>query len=87
VDVATSEDGAGRQAFLRSLATRGMTGVRLVTSDEHPGLVDAIETNLSGSVVATVQDALPTEPADPNSALRGGNSEHHGPPRLRPALR
>jgi transposase-like protein len=49
VDVATTEDGAGWQAFLRSLVTRGLAGVQLVVSDDHPGLVDAIETTLSGA--------------------------------------
>src|SRR5204863_1322147 len=33
VDVVTSEDGAAWLAFLRSLVARGLTGVKLVTSD------------------------------------------------------
>jgi hypothetical protein len=37
LDVVTSEDGAAWLAFLRSLVARGLTGVRLVTSDAHPG--------------------------------------------------
>jgi len=48
IDIATSEDGAGWQAFLRSLVTRGLSGVQLVISDDHPGLVDAIETAIPG---------------------------------------
>ncbi len=39
VDVASDEDGAGWLAFLRSLTARGLTGVRLVISDAHAGLV------------------------------------------------
>lgn len=35
IDVASSEDGAGWLAFLRSLTTRGLTGVELVVSDAH----------------------------------------------------
>lgn len=44
MDVGTSEDGAFWLAFLRSLATRGLSGVQLVTSDAHRGLKDAIAT-------------------------------------------
>src|SRR5215216_5862692 len=49
LDVVTSEDGAGWLAFLRSLVARGLSGVRLATSDAHPGLVDAIAATLPGS--------------------------------------
>jgi transposase-like protein len=49
IDITTTEDGAGWAAFLRSLVTRGLSGVQLVTSDDHPGLVDAIETTLPGA--------------------------------------
>ena len=35
-----SEDGAAWLAFLSSLVARGLSGVKLVTSDSHPGLVD-----------------------------------------------
>jgi len=49
LDVVTSEDGAGWLAFLRSLVARGLSGVRLATSDAHPGLVDAIAATLAGA--------------------------------------
>jgi len=39
LDVLTSEDGAGWTAFLRSLVARGLSGVALVISDAHEGLV------------------------------------------------
>jgi putative transposase len=39
LDVMTSEDGAGWTAFLRSLVARGLSGVQLVISDAHEGLV------------------------------------------------
>jgi transposase-like protein len=42
-DVGDSEDGAFWTAFLRSLRTRGLAGVRLVISDHHLGLKSAIE--------------------------------------------
>jgi len=44
LDLITSEDGAGWTAFLR-----GLSGVALVTSDAHPGLVDAIAATLPGA--------------------------------------
>jgi transposase-like protein len=49
LDLVTSEDGAGWLAFVRSLVARGLSGVRLVISDAHPGLVDAIASTLPGS--------------------------------------
>jgi putative transposase len=47
--VTTSEDGAGWLAFFRDLVARGLTGVRLVTSDAHAGLVAAINATLPGA--------------------------------------
>ena len=47
--VTSAEDGAGWLAFFRDLTARGLTGVRLVTSDAHRGLVDAIGAALPGS--------------------------------------
>ena len=49
LEVVTSEDGAAWLAFLRSLVARGLAGVCLVTSDAHPGLVDAIAATLPGA--------------------------------------
>ena len=49
VQVTTSEDGAGWLAFFRDLTARGLTGVRLVTSDAHSGLVAAISATLPGA--------------------------------------
>ncbi len=49
IDVITGEDGAGWLAFLRGLVARGLAGVQLVTSDAHPGLVDAIRSTLPGA--------------------------------------
>jgi putative transposase len=49
LDVASDEDGAGWLAFLRSLTARGLSGVRLVVSDAHRGLVKAIGAALPGA--------------------------------------
>ena len=49
IDVATTEDGAGWLAFFRSLVARGLSGTQLVISDDHQGLVDAIEITLAGA--------------------------------------
>jgi putative transposase len=49
LDVTSSEDGAGWLAFFRGLVARGLSGVVLVTSDAHPGLVAAIAATLPGA--------------------------------------
>jgi transposase-like protein len=49
LDVLTTEDGAGWTAFLRDLVARGLSGVRLVISDDHTGLVGAIAGVLPGA--------------------------------------
>jgi transposase-like protein len=49
LDVASAEDGAGWLAFLRGLVARGLSGVQLVTSDAHAGLVTAIGSALPGA--------------------------------------
>jgi transposase-like protein len=49
LDIVTQEDGASWLGFLRGLVARGLTGVQLVTSDSHPGLVDAIRSTLPGA--------------------------------------
>lgn len=47
--VATSETGAAWNEFFADLIARGLTGVRLVTSDAHAGLREAIAANLPGT--------------------------------------
>jgi transposase-like protein len=49
LDVVSSEDGAGWLAFFRGLVARGLSGVRLVTSDAHQGLINAIGSTLPGT--------------------------------------
>ena len=49
LDVGPSENGAFWTSFLRSLVSRGLSGVRLVTSDAHGGLKSAVQTVLVGA--------------------------------------
>jgi len=49
LDVGPSEDGAFWHAFLRSLVSRGLSSVKLVTSDAHEGLKSAIAAVLQGA--------------------------------------
>lgn len=46
IQVTSAEDGAGWLAFFRDLVARGLSGVALVTSDAHAGLVAAIGATL-----------------------------------------
>ncbi len=49
LQVSSAEDGASWLAFFRDLTARGLTGVALVTSDAHRGLVEAIGATLPGA--------------------------------------
>ena len=49
LQVTSAEDGAGWLAFFRDLTARGLTGVGLVTSDAHNGLIAAIGATLPGA--------------------------------------
>ena len=49
IDVGPSEDRPFWTAFLRSRVKRGLKGVRLVISDAHEGLKQAISTVLTGT--------------------------------------
>jgi transposase-like protein len=49
LDIVTAEDGTAWLTFLRGLVARGLGGVQLVTSDAHPGLVDAIRATRPGA--------------------------------------
>lgn len=63
IEVGHGETGALWTSFLRSLVARGLSGVRLVTSDAHVGLREAIRTTLLGATwqrcrVHLVRDVL-----------------------------
>jgi putative transposase len=49
LDITSAEDGAGWLSFFRGLTARGLSGVALVTSDAHTGLVAAIAATLAGT--------------------------------------
>jgi putative transposase len=49
IQVATTESGASWLTFFRDLVARGLSGVALVTSDAHTGLVEAIAATLPGA--------------------------------------
>jgi putative transposase len=49
LQVTSAEDGAGWLGFFRDLTARGLSGVRLVTSDAHAGLVAAIGATVPGA--------------------------------------
>jgi transposase-like protein len=49
VKVATAETKEAWNVFFADLVARGLTGVKLVTSDAHAGLVEAIAANLPGA--------------------------------------
>jgi transposase-like protein len=72
--VTSAEDGAGWLAFFRDLVARGLSGVKLVTSDAHRGLVDAIGATLPGAAWQRCRthyaDVL-VMPTRPVNALQG----------------
>ena len=49
LDVCSAESHAGWLTFVRGLTARGLSGVSLVTSDAHPGLVAAVAATLPGA--------------------------------------
>lgn len=49
IQTATAESGAGWLGFFRDLAARGLSGVALVTSDAHAGLIEAVAAVLPGA--------------------------------------
>jgi len=49
LQVSSTEDGAGWLTFFRDLVARGLSGVKLVTSDAHAGLVAAAGATLTGA--------------------------------------
>jgi transposase-like protein len=74
IDAGPSEDRAFWTAFLRSLVKRGLAGVRLVISDAHEGLKQAIRTVLSGATwqrcrVHFMRNLLATVPQGAREAI------------------
>ena len=69
----------------RGLVARGLAGVQLVSSDAHPGLVDAIRSTLPGRVLAALPHALHAQPAHPRAQERPASRRDDGAHDLRPA--
>jgi transposase-like protein len=83
LDVTSAEDGAGWLAFLPGLVARGLSGVQLVTSDDHAGLVSAI-----GAALTTTATCSPRSPRPPSHGSRpwsGPSSSSPTPPRCGPS--
>ncbi len=73
-DIGTSEDGAFWTEFLRDLKQRGLRGVRLVVSDAHLGLRQAISEVLTGATwqrckVHTIRNVLSQVPKKQQSMV------------------
>lgn len=63
LQVSSAEDGAAWLSFFRDLTARGLTGVRLVISDSHRGLVAASDRHdAARHQLAAVPHALRREP-------------------------
>ena len=62
IDVTTAEDGAGWLTFLRSLTARGLSGVKLVTTDAHAGLVGRDRRHPARSGLAALPHPLRDQP-------------------------
>src|ERR1700710_617121 len=62
LQVSSAEDGAGWLGFFRDLTARGLTGVKLVTSDAHNGLVSAAGAPLPGGAAAALPHPLRGQP-------------------------
>ena len=81
VGVGPSEAGAFWLAFLRGLVARGLSGVKLVTSDSHQGLKERDCSSAAGCQLATVPDAFHEERVGAGaqgSAADGGGDDSHG---------
>jgi transposase-like protein len=71
VQVTTAEDGAGWLGFFRDLLARGLTGVRLVTSDAHAGLVNAVAATLPGAAWQRCRTHYATSPSTTEACSSG----------------
>jgi transposase-like protein len=74
LDVGPSEDRSFWTAFLRSLVNRGLKGVRLIISDAHVGLKQAISTVMTGTTwqrcrVHFMRNLLATVPQGAREAI------------------
>jgi hypothetical protein len=84
VDVGDSEDEVFWRGFLRSLRSRGLSGVRLVISDQHAGLVAALR-RVQGRLTSTLSRALREKPVGAGAQVASGHGGRRVPHDLRPA--
>jgi hypothetical protein len=87
VEVAGAEDGPGWLTLLRSLVARGLSGVQLVISDAHTGLVETIRAALPGASWQTVPHPLRPQPVLPGPQDRPAVGADPAADRVRPARR
>ena len=62
LDICSAESEAGWLTLFRGLNARGLTGVKLVTSDAHSGLVAAVGRHPGGRLLAKVSHPLRGQP-------------------------
>src|SRR6266550_2208063 len=87
LDVVTAEDGAAWLAFVRGLVARGLAGLKLVSSDGHPGLVDANAATLTGAAWQRCRRQFMRKPAHAGAAERPIVCRDDGADDLRSARR
>ena len=84
---AGNDEGSAWAAFIRSLVARGLSGVRLVISDAHPGLVRAVHEQLLGAAWQRCRVHFTRNAGGPRASLGSGHGGHGHPHRLRAARR
>ena len=84
LDVGDSEDEVFWRGFLTALKQRGLGGVRLVISDQHAGLVAALQRVLPGRRASTLPGALRPQPARPRAQVAHRHGRRGVPHHLRP---
>ncbi len=87
VDVGDSEDETFWRTFLAGLKQRGLSGVGLVISDQHAGLVAALAPQLPRRGASTLPGPLRPEPARPRSQEPQRHGRRGVPHHLRPTRR
>jgi len=56
--LADSEKEDSWREFFKSLKARGLSGVDLVVSDDHGGLVNAVAVEFQGGIMAALPDSF-----------------------------
>ena len=84
LDVGDSEDEVFWRGFLTGLKKRGLSGVQLVISDQHAGLVAAIARALQGSSAPTLPGPLHPQRPGARGQGRGRDGRRGVPHHLRP---